>query len=226
MNVLVIGAGKGIGLELVKYYLRNDHTVYAVSRNLNNLQEITTKGLNFCRVDIADSSGRADLEQWVMDIPVQLDVVVITAGLLIKKNWTELTEEDFHSLYTTNVFGVFDAVRRILPRIRRQGGHIVTIGSMGGVSGALKFPGMIFYSSSKAALSNLTECLAVELSDEGIHVNCLALGAVETDMKNAAFPEFKAPHTPYQMASFIGEFSVHHGAYFNGKTLPVSISTP
>jgi NAD(P)-dependent dehydrogenase (short-subunit alcohol dehydrogenase family) len=97
---------------------------------------------------------------------------------------------------------------------------------MGGVQGSSKFPGLSAYSSSKSALSGLTECLAEELKTKNIAVNCLALGAVQTEMLAKAFPGYKAPVTPSQMAEFICDFALKGQHFFNGKIIPVSSSTP
>lgn len=97
---------------------------------------------------------------------------------------------------------------------------------MGGFQGSAKFAGLSAYSSSKAALSGLTECLAEELKPNGISVNCLAIGAVQTEMLSKAFPGYKAPLSPAEMAGFIQYFALNGHRYFNGKILPVSITTP
>jgi NAD(P)-dependent dehydrogenase (short-subunit alcohol dehydrogenase family) len=97
---------------------------------------------------------------------------------------------------------------------------------MGGFQGSSKFPGLSAYSASKAALASLTECMAEELKSDGIHVNCLALGAVDTEMLRQAFPGYQAPVSSEDMARFIGEFSINQRTFFNGKIIPVSSSTP
>ena len=97
---------------------------------------------------------------------------------------------------------------------------------MGGVQGSSKFAGLSAYSSSKSALSGLTECLAEELKEKNISVNCLALGAVQTEMLSKAFPGYKAPLQPKQMANFIVDFALTGHQYFNGKIIPVSSTTP
>jgi NAD(P)-dependent dehydrogenase (short-subunit alcohol dehydrogenase family) len=97
---------------------------------------------------------------------------------------------------------------------------------MGGYQGASKFPGLSAYSSSKGALANLSECLAEEFKEDGIKVNCLALGAVQTEMLEAAFPGFQAPVSPVQMACHILNFAESGHTVYNGKVLPVSVSTP
>ena len=104
--------------------------------------------------------------------------------------------------------------------------HVVNIGSMGGVQGSVKFPGLSIYSASKAALATLTECLAAEYPDKNIYFNCLALGAVQTEMFDEAFPGYKAPLTADEAAEFITDFALNGYKYFNGKIIPVSLSIP
>jgi 3-oxoacyl-[acyl-carrier protein] reductase len=107
-----------------------------------------------------------------------------------------------------------------------SGSHIVNISSMGGYQGSSKYKGLSVYSASKAALSCLSECLAGELKDSGISVNCLALGSVQTGMFEKAFPGFKAPLGPKEMAEFITYFAINGNKYFNGKVLPVAVNNP
>ena len=103
---------------------------------------------------------------------------------------------------------------------------IINIGSIGGISGSQKFPGLSAYSSSKGALSILSEVLAVELEEKGISVNCLALGAVQTEMLQEAFPGYQAKQSPEIMGDFIADFVEKGSRVFNGKTIPVSVSNP
>jgi len=108
----------------------------------------------------------------------------------------------------------------------QSGSHILNIGSMGGYMGSIKFPGLAYYSASKAALANLTECLAEELKDTGIRINCLALGSAQTEMLAEAFPGYQSPVSASQMATFITDFAINGSKLFNGKVLPVSVATP
>ena len=105
-------------------------------------------------------------------------------------------------------------------------GHVVNISSMGGVQGSAKFAGLSAYSSSKGALITLTELLAEEYKDTGPSFNVLALGAVQTEMLEAAFPGYKAPMSAKEMAAYIFEFSKTGQQFYNGKLLQVSSSTP
>ena len=108
----------------------------------------------------------------------------------------------------------------------QSGSHIVNIGSMGGFQGSVKFPGLAAYSASKAAFHTLTECLAFELADQGIKVNCLALGSAQTEMLEKAFPGYESPVMAFEMGKYIADFARSGHKFFNGKILPVAVSTP
>ena len=107
-----------------------------------------------------------------------------------------------------------------------KGGHVVSISSMGGVQGSMKFAGLAAYSSSKGAVITLTELLAEEYKDSGPSFNVLALGAVQTEMLEEAFPGYQAPTTAKEMADYIYNFALTGHQYYNGKLLQVSSSTP
>jgi NAD(P)-dependent dehydrogenase (short-subunit alcohol dehydrogenase family) len=97
---------------------------------------------------------------------------------------------------------------------------------MGGFQGSAKFPGLAAYSVSKGALSILTECLSVELSDKNIKANALCLGAVQTEMLEEAFPGIEAPLSAKEMGNYISNFAIEGSAFYNGKILPVALEDP
>lgn len=105
-------------------------------------------------------------------------------------------------------------------------GHIVMNSTMGAVQGSVKFAGLSAYSSSKAALINLTEVLAEELKEKGPAVNCLAFGAVQTEMFEEAFPGGEAPVSAEEMADYVIDFALKGNRLYNGKLLQISNSTP
>ena len=115
---------------------------------------------------------------------------------------------------------------RIVLPFMKSNGHVVTISSMGGIQGSMKFPGLAAYSSSKGAVITLTELLAEEYKQTGPQFNILALGAVQTEMLAEAFPGYLAPTTAIEMAEYIFDFSLNGNKYYNGKVLQVSNSTP
>jgi NAD(P)-dependent dehydrogenase (short-subunit alcohol dehydrogenase family) len=97
---------------------------------------------------------------------------------------------------------------------------------MGGVQGSLKFAGLAAYSSSKGAVITLSELLAEEYKEQGIAFNVLALGAVQTEMLEEAFPGYQAPLSAAEMAQYIFDFTLNANKYYNGKVLQVTTSNP
>lgn len=237
MNIIVTGASQGIGFELVKDLSRkiNSGKILAVSRNAQNLEQLKRQceviNSSVVIVPVAADISSVKLSQthsalFQSEMP-HVDILINNAGLLVKKNFSDLSEDDIYRVYNVNVFSIFRLVKILKPQM---GGvkqtHIVNISSMGGFQGSAKFAGLSAYSSSKAAAAVLTECLAEEFKNDNIKVNCLALGAAQTKMLEDAFPGYKAPLTAEQMAAFISNFVLSGSHIFNGKILPVSLSTP
>jgi short-subunit dehydrogenase len=222
-NIVIVGSSRGIGLELVKQ-LADHNNVLALSRTTATLEALKLKfpNLNIANFDISLD----DLDKTVKKVFTNVDALINNAGYLINKPITELTKADIEKSFQTNVFGLIQCCQAIIPYMSENGGHIVNIGSMGGFQGSVKFPGLSVYSSSKAAVASFTECLAEELKDTQIKVNCLALGAAQTEMLASAFPGYKAPISAEKMAEFIADFSLKAHQWINGKIIPVSLSTP
>jgi NAD(P)-dependent dehydrogenase (short-subunit alcohol dehydrogenase family) len=145
--------------------------------------------------------------------------------VLLNKPFEQLTQLDFAEMLQTNLLGHVKMIQFLLP-LMRKGSHIINIGSMGGYQGSVKFPGLAAYSASKAALHTLTECLATELGDRNIKINCLALGSAQTEMLEKAFPGYRSPIEASEMGKFIADFAISGHKIFNGKVLPVSVTTP
>jgi 3-oxoacyl-[acyl-carrier protein] reductase len=227
-NIVIIGASRGIGRSLA-HQLSRTNRVLALSRNLARLEELKDLTLaENLKVAAADLSA-PNLKEYLTTVFNQelgkIDILINNAGLLINKPFSEISRQDLEAIYTTNVFGLFESCQAAIP-FMKDGGHIVNIGSMGGFQGSSKFPGLSAYSSSKAAVASLTECLAEELKDQNIQANCLALGAAQTEMLAEAFPGYEAPLSADEMATFIADFSLNANKWINGKVIPVSISTP
>jgi NAD(P)-dependent dehydrogenase (short-subunit alcohol dehydrogenase family) len=116
-------------------------------------------------------------------------------------------------------------IRNLLPYLN-ENSHVLNIGSMGGFASSVKFPGLAAYSASKAALHTLTECLALEYTDRKIKFNCLALGSAQTEMLEKAFPGYESPVMAFEMGKYIADFALTGHKFFNGKVLPVAVTTP
>jgi short-subunit dehydrogenase len=234
MNIIITGASSGVGFEAVlELILSNKHKVIALARSekkLSRLLEIA-KGLNpECELypiafDIVHDDYD-DLKQFISTrFDSRVDVLINNAGALVNKPFAKLDETDFIEMLQSNFLGHVRITQSLLGLIA-QGGHIVNIGSMGGFQGSSKFPGLAAYSASKAALHNFTECLAQELTEQQIKVNCLALGSAQTEMLEKAFPGYESPVMAFEMGKYIADFAVTGHRFFNGKILPVAVTTP
>ncbi len=223
MTILITGASKGIGFETVKY-LCNHHRVIAISRSpisYNHPNIIPIQG------DIRSEQTLLKCTEYFDKNNLSLNILINNASYLIHKPFEEISEEDLITVYETNVFAVFRWTQRMLTYLKKSdSAHIINISSMGGITGTQKFAELSAYSSSKGAVSVLTECLAEELKPYRISCNALALGSVQTEMFSNAFPQFKASFSPIQIAEFIGWFVLNGHRFFNGKILPIAITTP
>jgi 3-oxoacyl-[acyl-carrier protein] reductase len=232
MNIVITGASRGIGFDTaIKLAEDKTNTVIALSRNkegLHKLKEMSIQNNQHIDTHVVDLK---DFEEGALSQLFstygQVDILINNAGLLINKSFMDLSMAEWKDVFETNFFGSIKLIRCLLPFISKSPiAHIVNIGSMGGYQGSGKFPGLSAYSASKAALANLTECLAEEFRPLKIRVNCLALGSVNTEMLESAFPGFVAPVNSEDMAAFLADFSLNFYKFFNGKILPVSVSVP
>ena len=224
-KVIITGTSRGIGYELVQLFTEAGHQVLALSRNDAPVSSMNLDGCTILSFDITDASDIKKVATFVKDNWKQVDVLINNSGQLLNKPFKKTKIEEFKAIYDVNVFGAAALTQAMLPYMK-QGSHIVNISSMGGVQGSLKFPGLSAYSSSKGALITLTELLAEEYKESGIAFNALALGAVQTEMLQEAFPGFKAPVTAKEMADYIMQFSLTGANFYNGKVLQVSSTTP
>ena len=234
MNIVITGASSGVGFEAVLDLILNDnHRVVALARSeekLNQLHSIA-KNLNPdctlfpAKFDIVHDDYQEGLVPFIKSNLGKVDILINNAGILINKPFIELTQLDFAEMLQINLLGHIKMIQNLLP-LMNPGAHIVNIGSMGGFQGSVKFKGLSAYSVSKAALHALTECLAHELSESNIKVNCLALGSAQTEMLELAFPDFQSPVQAFEMGKYIADFALTGHKFFNGKVLPVAVNTP
>ncbi|CAM4272434.1 SDR family NAD(P)-dependent oxidoreductase [Gillisia limnaea] len=224
-HIVITGASRGIGLEMVKLFTNTGHKVLALSRNIQPVQELELENVTALSCDITKEDSLQEVYGFVQSKWKRVDVLVNNAGAILNKPFKESSMEEFKRIYDTNVFGVVGLIQKLLPFMDKAG-HVVNISSMGGVQGSMKFPGLSAYSSSKGALISLTEMLAEEYKEDGPSFNVLALGAVQTEMLEEAFPGYNAPIKAEEMAQYIVDFSLTANKYYNGKLLQVSNSTP
>jgi len=230
-TILITGASSGIGYQTALLLSKMENVaVVAIARNNEKLDKLKSESgdkILTLAFDLEEKNYNPIGDFLKANNITALDGLINNAGLLINKPFENISLEDLSRSYHVNVFAPYLLTQALLPYLKNAPkAHVVTISSMGGVQGSMKFAGLSAYSSSKGALSLLTECLAVELEKDKIRVNCLALGSVQTEMLNEAFPGFKAPLEPNEMGEYISWFILNGHHYYNGKILPVAVTTP
>ena len=223
-NIIITGTSRGIGYELALQFANAGHNVLAISRKTPQ-DLIENPNITCLSVDLSDENEMQQVENFLTHSWATIDIIIHNAGSLLLKPFSETSQEDFEKIYKVNVFGVANLTRVCLPFLQK-GSHVVTISSMGGIQGSLKFAGLAAYSSSKGAVITLSELLAEEYKERGISFNVLAPGAVQTEMLQEAFPGYEAPISAKDMANYIFGFALTGNKYYNGKVLQVSSTNP
>ena len=234
-KILVTGCSKGIGFEIVKIFSKESNIIIlAISRDIKGLSKLKEEclrinpdfNLHILSIDLSipDAINKI-LDVIQSDFNGSIDGVIHNAGYLVNKAFVDIRHEELDNSFKINLFAPFLLTQKLIPYFS-ENAHVLFISSMGGVQGSQKFKGLSAYSTSKAGLITLTECLAEEFKMTNLRFNCLALGAVQTEMLNRAFPGYKAPVSANEMGIYIVDFYTHGKNYFNGKVLPISLTTP
>ena len=194
-HILITGASRGIGYETAKYLADQNCSITAIARSndsLNQLRAYAPEQIFALPLDITEGNAVDRIKEHLENRQLSIDGFIHNAGLLINKPFLEQTDEDWEQQLSVNLTAPIRLTRSMISMFN-ENSHIVNIGSMGGFQGSEKFPGLSAYSTAKGALAILTECLATELAGYKIKVNCLCLGAVQTEMLETAFPGIEAP---------------------------------
>jgi len=226
LTIVVVGASRGIGKEIVNRLASNSsYTILALSRNLDRMQNnfSSFKNVKCFSFDLSKNDVREQASH-IFNSFKSIDILINNAGKLINKPFVELTSSDLSECYQVNAIGVMQTVQAALPKMEQA--HIVNISTIGGFQGSVKFPGLTAYSTSKAAVVSFTELFAEEYKDTAIKMNCLCLGAAQTEMLEEAFPGYEAPISAMKMAEYIVDFALNADQWMNGKIIPLSLSTP
>lgn len=223
-NIIITGTSRGIGYELALQFANEGHQVLAISRKTPQ-ELIENKNITCLSIDLSIEEDLQQVEKFIDATWKKVDVIIHNAGSLLHKPFEQISTKEFEDIYKVNVFGVAALTRICVPYLQK-GSHVITISSMGGIQGSMKFPGLAAYSSSKGAVITLSELLAEEYKERGIAFNVLALGAVNTEMLQEAFPGYQAPISAKEMADYIFNFALTGNKYYNGKVLQVSSTTP
>ncbi|MBC7947633.1 MAG: SDR family oxidoreductase [Chitinophagaceae bacterium] len=232
---IVTGGGSGIGLAIASKFVANHIHTVIVGRDEEKLKAATNQLGECCYAipcDVSNLSSIPGLVDSIVSRFGQIDILVNNAGINMKKDFTEVTDEEFQQVITTNLCSVFSLSREVVKQMLKQGnGSIINISSMAAQYG---LPKVIAYSASKTAIDGMTRAMAVELSPKGIRVNAIAPGFIETDMTAKALnadPERKQKVFGRTPMGYMGEtadigeaalfLSSDAAKYITGVVLPV-----
>lgn len=227
-TILITGASRGIGYETALKLASENHTIIATARSKDKLKELeNTAHPGKILPVVADLTVEHDIQKLADAASSfkQLDGLINNAGAVHREAFMDTDISVFQKLMDVNVMGIVRLIKALKPFLNK-GSHIVNVSSMSGYQGSLKFGGLSAYGASKAAVVGLSEVLSAEFADDGIAVNCLCLGAVQTEMFTDAFPGFEAPVSSRQMGRYIANFVLTGHQFYNGKVLPVALNDP
>lgn len=227
-TIVVTGASRGIGYQTALQLSNQGHNVIATARTESNLQKLSADAASGTITPVAADLTDPDEIQNIAEAAKHLngiDGLINNAGLVHRESFMETGIDSFQRLMDVNVYGIVRLVQALKP-LMKEGSHILNISSMSGYQGSLKFPGLSAYGAAKAAVIGLSEVLSAEFAEDKISVNCLAIGAVQTEMLSEAFPGFEAPVSPEQMGGYVADFILNGHQFYNGKVLPVALNDP
>ena len=177
---LITGCSTGFGRELARALLRHRKNVVVTARNPDTLAEFASSGNALvARLDVTNPAQIADVIRLAEARFGHIDVLVNNAGYGYLAAIEEGEEDEVRAMFETNVFGLANMTKAVLPGMRkRASGHIVNISSMGGLIG---FPGVGYYNATKFAVEGMSEALAKETAPLGIKVTLIEPGPFRTE---------------------------------------------
>ncbi len=235
-TAILTGGASGIGLAIADTFVRNKIRVIVIGRNENKLAAAKEQLGTLCeavRYDLNELAGIPKLVEELCNRFQQIDIVVNNAGINLKKEFTEVSDEEFQKILLNNVNSVFAIPREVVKHMLEKNvkGSIINISSMASQYG---LPKVIAYTASKAAVEGMTRAMATELSPKGIRVNCIAPGFIATDMSAKALnndPERKEKVMGRTPMGYLGEpadigeaalfLASDASKYITGVVLPV-----
>ena len=234
-TAIVTGGGSGIGLAIAEKFVANNIQTIVIGRSEEKLKSAKEKLGDLCTVVAFDLTNLAGIPGLVADLYERfgsIDTLVNNAGINMKKEFTEVSDEDFQRIMMTNVTSIFSLSREVVKRMMEKGsGSIINISSMASQYG---IPKVIAYTASKSAIEGMTRAMAVELSPKGIRVNCIAPGFIATEMSAKALesdPERKGKALGRTPMGYMGEpgdigdaavfLASDSAKYITGVVLPV-----
>lgn len=238
--VIVTGASSGIGRAAAALFAEVGATVVAVGRkqeDLISLRESHNSGNGAINIQVADVTDVSQIDRVVSETIQQfgqIDVLVNSAGIIKSGTIETTTPDDWDEMMNINVRSVFELIQRCVPHLIGSKGNIVNVSS---VAGTRAFPGILSYCVSKAAVDQLTRCLALELAEKGVRVNAVNPGVVVTNlhtrsgMNDEAYAKFLEhsrkthpigrPGTPAEVAELIHFLASDKAGWITGATYAI-----
>ncbi|MDX5438328.1 MAG: SDR family oxidoreductase [Pontibacter sp.] len=234
-TAIVTGGASGLGYAIAEKFVQQNIRTIIIGRNEEKLKAARQAFGDLCSYIVFDLNYLEGIPGLVKEIESafgKIDILVNNAGINMKKPFTEVTDEDFQSILLTNVTAVFSLSREVVKTmLPHQSGAIVNISSMAAQYG---IPKVIAYTASKTAIEGMTRAMAVELSPQGIRINCVAPGFIATDMSAKALdsdPERKNKvlsrtpmaklGSPADVAEAVYYYATEGAKYVTGTVLPV-----
>ena len=183
-KVLITGASRGIGMCLSNIFAANDYLVFANHNKTNILSE--TKNIIPIKTDVSDPCDVADMHREIGSV----DILINNAGIALQKLFLDTTQNEWDELFGVNVTGIYNCTKAFLPdMMEKSSGQIINISSIWGeIGGSCE----VAYSATKAAILGFTKALSKEISESGVCINAVVLGAVDTDMHKKMAKDYEA----------------------------------
>lgn len=237
-RVVVTGGNSGMGRKIVELFLARGYWVVFTSRSTAkseavldaNTEAVKEGKLHFCQCDASKSADVNRLAEFVREKTGGCDILVNCAAIFVGGQVHEITEEDFDLIMDIDVKGVFLTSKAFLPQMLEQNnGCIISISSLAGVRGNYNAAA---YCAAKAAVNNLTRCMALDYGKRGIRANTICPSATRTEMflcgsTQEVINAFNKQNpmgrisTPDEIAKLVGFLASDEAAFINGQCISI-----
>lgn len=199
--VLITGCSTGIGRASAEYLAARGWRVIATARRIEMIRDLAAANIDLLELDVADESSRGRAIEQALKLTGCIDALVNNAGYSQAGPLAEVTLDEMHAQFETNLFGMFRLAQMVIPEMRKQrSGRIVNVSS---IVGRLTFPYGGLYGGTKWAIEAMSDTFRIELKPWNIHVSVIEPGGVITrfgETANKYLSRFKDdPNSAYRV---------------------------